>query len=87
MIPESFIKSDPDFFSDKLDKSPMYPNGVNGILRHISENYRYPEEAIRKAIEGKVYVTFLINPDGWIENVELIKSPNEIVNDEAIRVV
>lgn len=60
----SFIKSDPDFFPDKLDQSPMYPNGVNGILWHISENYRYHDEAIQKGIEGKVYVTFLINPDG-----------------------
>jgi protein TonB len=87
VISESEIKSNPDIFSNKLDKAPMYPDGVNGILRHISENYNYPEEARTEGIEGKVYVSFIISPEGRNENVEVVKSVNEIFNDEAIRVI
>lgn len=87
VISESEIESNPDFFSNKLDQSPMYPDGVKGLLRHIGKNFKYPEEARQKGIEGKVYVSFLITSEGWVEEVEIVKSPNEIFNEEAIRVI
>ncbi|WP_108245014.1 energy transducer TonB [Muricauda brasiliensis] len=87
VISQSEIERNPDYFWEKFDKSPMYPDGVNGILNHIGQNFAYPDEAREKGIEGKIYVEFSITTKGWIENVEIVKSPSEIFNDEAIRVV
>jgi len=87
VISRSEIESNPDYFLEKFDESPMYPDGVNGILNHFGQNFKYPDEARQKGIEGKIYVGFLITTKGWIENVEIVKSPNKIFNDEAIRVV
>jgi len=87
VISESDIEKHSDVFSGKLDQSPMYPNGLNGILKHIAENFNYPTAAKQKEIKGKVYVSLSISSEGWVENVEVVKSSNEIFNDEAIRVV
>jgi TonB family protein len=87
VILNSYIEEHPEAFGDKIDESPMYPNGVKGILKFVSDNFKYPEEARQKGLEGKVYVSFLINPEGSLEGVEVVKSSHEIFDPEAIRTV
>ena len=86
VISDSQIEKYPEVFTNKLDESPMYPKGVNGIRKYISKNYEYPKEARQKGLEGKLYVSFIIATEGWLKDVEVVKSPNEIFNSEAIRI-
>ena len=76
-----------EFFSGKIDVSPMYPNGVNGLLDHIGKNFKYPESARLNGIQGKVYVSFNITTEGNVEDIKVVKTPDEIFNNEAVRVV
>ena len=56
------------------------------IQRHIAKNFRYPEEAQDKGIQGRVNVMFTIREDGGIGNVRL-NGPDKLLEDEAARMI
>ena len=58
-----------------------------GIMRHIVSNFRYPEEARQYGLSDKVYVTFVIEKDGSISNVEIPKGEYDDLNIEGIRLI
>lgn len=57
------------------------------IGRHIGENFTYPEEARDLEIEGRVYVSLIVEVDGSIQHVEILRGVDKILDDEAQRVV
>lgn len=66
---------------------PTYDGGENAMYQFISKNLNYPSQAINKAIEGKVVLKFMINKEGAVSNIEVVKSIHKSLDDEAIRVV
>jgi len=69
------------------DQYPMYPNGMKGMLKHISKHLIYPPNAYKKGIQGIVILKFLIEKDGRIKEIEVVKSVNPDLDAEAIRVL
>ncbi len=65
----------------------MYPGGINGIEKMVSKNVKYPEEARRLRISGKVILSYIIDKDGYVRQVNVIQSADSILDNEAIRVV
>lgn len=57
------------------------------ILKYVSKNFNFPEMARQMGIQGKVYVGFVIEKDGSISNVEVMRGVDKMLDDEAIRVV
>ncbi|UNY99427.1 M56 family metallopeptidase [Zhouia spongiae] len=53
---------------------------------HVRKNFRYPEEAQEKGIQGRVYVQFRINVDGSVSMMNK-RGPDKILEDEAIRII
>ena len=53
---------------------------------HIIRNFRYPEAAQEQGIQGRVYINFIINECGFIENIRT-RSPDKLLDDEAIRII
>ena len=70
-----------------VEEMPEYPGGANAMLSWISDNVRYPREAINNNIEGLVHVNFTVSSSGKIKNVQVIKSVHQLLDTEAIRVV
>jgi TonB family protein len=66
---------------------PEFPGGSEALLNWIAKNIRYPEEALKQKAEGKVTVRFVVTSEGKIGNIDVIKSDNQIFNEEAMRVV
>jgi TonB family protein len=66
--------------------SPAYPGGKNALKEIISKNLRYPEEAKKSGISGVVEVNFMINKEGNVENIKVMKGINLECDAEAIRV-
>lgn len=64
----------------------VYPGGVKSLYKFIYINTHYPDEAKRQSITGTVYLKLLINKKGEITNIEVMKSVNPILDDEAVRV-
>lgn len=70
-----------------LEHWPMYPNGIEGINQHIADNLKYPIEAKRKKIEGRVVVSYIVQQDSTVGEIKVIESANPLLDEEAIRVI
>lgn len=70
-----------------VEMMPQYPGGLAAMLKYIRENIKYPEQAMKKGIQGRVTVSFIIEKDGSISDVRPILSVHPLLNKEAVRVV
>ena len=66
---------------------PEYPGGPNEMMRYIQENIKYPQSAIDNKIEGRVFVTFVVEKDGSITNAAVMRGIDKECDAEALRVV
>ena len=79
-------KKPKDYF-DVVEQMPDFPGGSAELMKYLTENVKYPEEAYSKGEQGRVILTFIVEPDGSITNVKVVKSVSEAIDAEAIRVV
>ena len=70
-----------------VDKMPEFPGGEKALLNYISENIVYPQSAKDKNISGRVFVSFVIEKDGSVSDVKVMRGIDEECDAEAIRVV
>ena len=66
---------------------PQYRGGNSAMYKFLANNIIYPSEAREQGIEGMVYMQFVIEKDGSIGNIELIKTAHPLLNEEALRVL
>jgi TonB family protein len=71
----------------KAEQMPSFPGGEEKLYQFLSENIKYPTEALDKKIEGTVLVTFVVNENGKISDVRMAKRMANGMDQEAIRVV
>jgi len=69
------------------DEMPSYPSGDEACLKFIQNNLHYPKKALKYNITGIVFVTFIVEADGSLTNVKLLKGIGAGCNEEAIRLV
>ena len=69
------------------EKLPQFKGGEVAMMKYLSENVRYPEEAVKQGVQGTVIVRFTVMSDGSVANAEIVKSPSELLNAESLRVV
>lgn len=70
-----------------LEHNPEFPGGIDGLMRFLSENVRYPDICAQGEIQGKVLVKFTVFKDGHVGNIEVVKSAHPSLDAEAVRVV
>jgi len=66
---------------------PEFQGGSDSLLKFISKTMIYPEFAKQNGIIGRVFVGFVIEKDGAITNVEILRGVEKSLNEEAIRIV
>ena len=66
---------------------PQFPGGERAMMEFIGSNVHYPEEAKDKGIEGRVFVSFVVEKDGSVTEVEVRKGIGNLCDEEAVRVV
>ena len=71
----------------EADIMPSYPGGEAALYQFLSSQIRYPPDALENKVEGKVFVRFVINPDGSITKVNVLRGIGYGCDEEAIRVV
>ena len=76
-----------DMVFDVVEVMPQFPGGQIAMLKYIMENIKYPEQAMKKGIQGRVAVRFIVEKDGSISNVRPIHPVHPLLDKEAIRVV
>ena len=72
---------------DVVEQMPQFPGGDMELMRFLSSNVKYPVIAQENKIEGKVIVRFIVNSKGQIENAEVIRGCDPLLDKEALRVI
>jgi protein TonB len=57
---------------------------MDGWVRYLSDNLKYPKQAISAKQEGTIFLTFLVAEDGSVENVELLRGIGYGIDEEAL---
>lgn len=72
---------------DLVEEAPEFKEGMQGLTEFLMKNLKYPEQARSMGIEGTVYVSFVIDANGSVRDVEILKGIGESCDKEAKRVV
>ena len=72
---------------DVVEQMPEYPGGFQALFEYLSQNVKYPADAENQKVEGRVIATFIVETDGTINNVEVVKPVFPSLDAEAIRVL
>ncbi len=80
------LPSDEAIF-EVVEKMPEFHGGQDSLTLFISKHLRYPKIAIEAGKEGKVYIKFVVEPDGRITNPKVLKTFDAECANEAIRVI
>lgn len=70
-----------------VEKSPEFPGGDDSLYAFIGRNIKYPEAAKKNKIEGRVFVTFVIEKDGQVSSAKILRDIGGGCGEEALRVV
>lgn len=72
---------------DVVERMPLFPGGDKAMTAYLKDNLQYPEQARKEGREGRVIITFVVEPDGTLSNAKVIKSVSPDLDMEAIRLV
>ena len=76
-----------DQIFDIVETQPNPPGGMSGWNKYLSDNLKYPTQARRMGVEGTVIVVFVINTDGSIQDVEVLRGIGGGCDEEAVKIV
>ncbi|WP_421942273.1 TonB family protein [Pedobacter sp.] len=74
-----------DFVS--IDKQPEFPGGIKKLYEYFGENIRYPKKAREENIQGKVFVSFVVEKDGKLSDIMITRGVSDELDAEAVRVL
>ncbi len=86
-IAEAPVEEKVDAIFDVVETQPNPPGGMAGWNQYLSKNLKYPTQARRMGIEGTVIVVFVVNTDGSIQDVEVLRGIGGGCDEEAVKVV
>ena len=72
---------------NSVEQMPEFPGGAAGLMRYLQENIKYPPEAAKNNIEGRVIVQFIVEKTGEVGEVKVVRPISEELDAEAVRVV
>ena len=81
------IEDDDALLGVVVEDDPEFPGGMEALYKFLQDNVQYPQLALENGIEGRVYVTFVVEEDGSITNPRLLRDIGGGCGQEALRVV
>ena len=70
-----------------VEEMPSYPGGEQKLMEYVAKNIKYPQIARETGIQGRVFVGFVVEPDGSVSNVKVLRGIGGGCDEEAMRVV
>jgi len=83
--PKSLNTNEEIFFI--VEEMPEYPGGETALRQFMATAVKYPDDAVTKGIQGKVYVTFVVSKDGTVADAKIARGVDPSLDTEALRVV
>lgn len=87
MTPSKEIPELSERIYDFANPEAEFPGGPSSMQKWIMDNVRYPQAAIEDSISGKVYIQFVVEKTGNLSTIKIMRSPHEILSNEAIRLI
>ena len=73
--------------SSALDQMPEFPGGMEALITYLRNNIRYPQEAQKAGIQGRVIIQFIVSKDGSITDAEVVESVDPQLDAEGLRLI
>jgi len=70
-----------------VEQDPQFIGGVISFYRYLRGNIRYPEKSKSKNIQGRVFLTFVVEKDGSLSDIKVVRSVSDDIDAEALRVM
>jgi protein TonB len=86
-IPDEKVEDNRVYNSEVLEVKPQFSGGLEAFYKYIAEAIEYPSYEQKRNIEGRVILRFVIEKDGSLSHVEVLKGVSEGIDNEAIRVI
>jgi len=80
---DKVTEADPNQIFQAVEQEPSFP----GFNAYLSKNIHYPAVDKENNVQGKVFLTFVVEKDGSLTDIKVVRSPDESLSDEAIRVL
>jgi TonB family protein len=74
-----------DFVS--IDKQPVFPGGMTAFYKYLADNCKFPAEASAKKINGKVFMSFIVEANGELADIQVVRALGYGTDEEAIRLL
>jgi TonB family protein len=72
---------------ETVDQMPVYPDGSLALQKYIAETVKYPKDAMKKGISGRVFVTFIVSKEGDVVQARVVRGVDPSLDAEALRVM
>ena len=70
-----------------VEQIPEFPGGTAKMMGFLAANISYPQTARDKGVEGRVYISFVVEKDGSVSDVKVLRGIGDGCDEEAVRVV
>ena len=87
ILEEMPAKPASDVVFNTVEKSPQFPGGAEALSKYLTENLKYPALAKEYGIEGRVVVSFIVEKDGSLTDLKIVKDIGGGCGEEALRLV
>ncbi len=78
-------ENDPELLTI-VEQLPQYPGGMSQFVKWLTETLVYPDQAMKRKIQGKVVISFIVEKDGSLSNLKVAKGAHRLLDAEAMRV-
>ena len=86
-IENETVDVESDFECVLVEVQPEFPGGMDGLMKYLAKNMRYPAKAKANNVQGRVVLKFIVDKQGCISDVEVVKSLDPECDAEAIRLI
>ncbi|RYY34329.1 MAG: energy transducer TonB [Sphingobacteriaceae bacterium] len=84
---KTVIEEDPNQIFAAVENQPNFPGGMAAFYKYLGNNIRYPAVARENNVQGRVFVTFVVEKDGSLTDIKVMRGIGSGCDEEAIRVL
>ncbi len=81
------LSDNPNAVYSAVDVNPEFPDGEPGFGKFLQKNIRYPLDDKKNKVQGKVYATFVVEKDGSLTDIKIVRTPSPTLGEEVLRVM
>jgi len=81
------VNQQQDKVYEKVEQMPVFPGGEEALMKYISGEVKYPEDAKKAGKQGKVYISFVVNKTGNVVDAKIVRGAFPSIDQEALRVI